>query len=199
MAIRKILKYPHDEAKLRAKSTNVRVFNKSIRRLIKDLKDTLVDSSGAGLAAPQIGVYERVALVRFGQDEGELRPPLVLVNPEIINASNPQKGFDGCLSIPDIITWDTVRPDSIEVTALDENGKHIQMKVSGIDARLVHHEIDHLDGILFLDRVEKVSDLYTIVETDEGEKAIRFDLLTSWLMTKDNSVRKIPVKNHNFG
>lgn len=199
MSVRKILKYPKDESPLRIKSSQVPTINKSIRRLIKDLKHTLEDSGGAGLAAPQIGVYERIVLVKFGQDEGEMQPPMVLINPEIVKASNPQRGFDGCLSIPNIITWQTIRPDTLELSALDETGKRIQIKANGIDARLVHHEIDHLDGILFLDRVEKVSDLYQVIETSDGEKLVRFDQLTSWLMSEDKLSTRVSSQTYRFG
>lgn len=173
MAVRKILQYPENESLLRKKSVMVKKVDKRIRRLVQDLKDTLEHhGGGAGLAAPQIGVYLRVAIVQFGQDEGEMQPPLALINPEIRQSSMPQKGFDGCLSIPGLVTWDTLRPDWLAFSALDERGKRIEMEVRGADARLVHHEIDHLDGILFLDHLQDLSKLYRVIETGEGQKLV---------------------------
>ncbi|MEP7293369.1 MAG: peptide deformylase, partial [Chloroflexota bacterium] len=164
MAVRKILKYPADNARLRLKSREVRRLDAETKALIADLKDTLKTQSGAGLAAPQIGVLERVALVRFGQERDEIAPPLVLINPEIVEARALGKGFDGCLSLPGLVTWDTVRPTWLVFRARCENGENIERRVEGIDAIVVQHEIDHLDGILFLDRMDKGGKLY-VVET----------------------------------
>lgn len=173
MALRKILQYPEDEKLLRQKSLAVQKVDKRIRKLVRDLKDTLEDSFGAGLAAPQIGVHERVALVKFGQEaEGGMREPITLINPQIISTGPDEKGFDGCLSIPGVVTWDTLRPSPLVFSALDEKGETFQMEVSGIDARVVHHEIDHLDGILFLDRIKDLNKVYRSIETEDGEKLI---------------------------
>jgi peptide deformylase len=188
MAVRKILIYPKDGSALRKKSTKVERIDKSVRELIRDLKDTLSYAGGAGLASPQIGVYQRVILVRLGQDEGKMKLPIALINPEIIKFGVPEKGFDGCLSFPNIYTWETIRPNSLVFSALDDTGKRLQLHVNGIDARLVHHEIDHLDGKLFIDLVQSASDLYKAIETPEGEKLVSFDLLTAWLMSKDRIV-----------
>ncbi len=170
MAVRKILLYPQDEARLRRKSAEVKRVDNEIKALITDLKDTLATQSGAGLAAPQIGVYKRVALVRFGQDTGEIQPPIALINPVIIESGEVGTGFDGCLSMPGWVTWDTIRPTWLTFRARDEHWKKIEMRVEGIDAIVVHHEIDHLNGVLYLDRMAKGGKLW-IEETDEnGEK-----------------------------
>lgn len=172
MAVRKILKYPADEAKLRRKSAEVKRLDAATKQLITDLKETLLAQPGAGLAAPQIGVPKRVALVRFGQGKGEgeekkeMEPPLTLINPVIEAAGELGKGFDGCLSIPGLVTWDTLRPTWLTFRARDENWQKIQMRVEGIDAIVVHHEIDHLNGVLFLDRLDQDGKLY-VVQTDE--------------------------------
>jgi peptide deformylase len=180
MTVRRILLYPQDERLLRRKSVKVKKIDKSIRQLIKDLKETLDDhGGGAGLAAPQIGVPLRVTIVRFGQDDEDMQPPLALINPEITLAGTLQKGFDGCLSVPGLETWDTLRPDPLEFSALDETGKKIKQELVGMDARLVHHEIDHLDGILFLDRVQDLHELYKLVQTEEGEKLVSMAELAS--------------------
>lgn len=173
MTIRKILQYPEQESRLRKKSVKVKKVNKQIRQLIRDLKDTLAHhGGGAGLAAPQIGVYLRVTVVQFGQDDDDIQPPLALINPEILEAGPEQKGFDGCLSIPKLVTWDTLRPDPLVFAALNEHGQHIEMEVRGADARLVHHEVDHLNGKLYLDRLQDLSKLYRLIQTDEGQKAV---------------------------
>ncbi|MCC7448482.1 MAG: peptide deformylase [Anaerolineae bacterium] len=172
MAVRKILKYPHDEARLRKKSAEVKRLDTDIKKLIGDLKDTLATQPGAGLAAPQVGIYKRVALVRFGQDKGEMEPPLALINPAIVDSGPLDKGFDGCLSLPGIVTWDTVRPSWLVFRARDEQWQKIEMRVEGIDAIVVHHEIDHLDGVLFLDRLDKDGKLYVSEIDANGEQKL---------------------------
>jgi peptide deformylase len=172
MPVRKILIYPQDEAKLRRKSQAVKKLDAETKALITDLKDTLATQAGAGLAAPQIGVLKRVVLVRFGQDQGDLGPVITLINPIILESGPIAKGFDGCLSIPGLYTWDTLRPSWLTFSARDENWKKIEQRVEGIDAIVVHHEIDHLNGVLFLDRMEKGGKLY-VPQTDEnGEQKL---------------------------
>lgn len=169
MAVRKILKYPQDEARLRRKSSEVKRMDAATKSLIQDLKDTLATQAGAGLAAPQIGVYKQVTLVRFGQDQGEMQPPLVLINPVIVERGEMVKGFDGCLSLPGLCTWDTLRPAWLVFTARDEQWHKIKMRVEGIDARVVDHEIDHLKGTLFIDRMDSASRLFVIKKGEDGE------------------------------
>ncbi|HLV34993.1 MAG TPA: peptide deformylase [Spirillospora sp.] len=168
MAVRKILLYPQDEAALRQKSNEVRRGDPQLQSLIQDLKDTLATQEGSGLAAPQIGVHKRVALVVFGQDEGELQPPLAIINPRIIQQGPLTRGFDGCLSVPGLYTWDTLRPQWLVFTARDEHWRKIQMRVEGADARGVSHEVDHLDGVLFLDHLDADSKLYIRQQDSEG-------------------------------
>ena len=171
MAVKRVMFYPADEAQLRQVSrpvTNLR--NKRLIRLIQDMKDTLASLPGAAIAAPQIGSLRRVAVVKFGQnDDADEEPMLTLVNPEIIEAGAPETGFDGCLSIPDIYTWDTPRPSWIRFRALGEDGAEVVRRVDGMDARVLHHEIDHLDGVLFLDRLQDPDELYTPVAGEDGQ------------------------------
>lgn len=172
MAVRDIVLYPKDEAALREKSVPVRRIDRRIRRLVQDLKDTLNDHpEGIGLAAPQINAHSRVVVVRLGggqDDETEPGSPLPLINPEIIKARNEEKGFDGCLSFPGLY-GETVRPHYLRVTGLDEAGKPFDRVFEGFDAAVVHHEIDHLDGVLFVDRVERLEDLYQVREDEHGK------------------------------
>ena len=172
MAIRDIVLYPENEAALRKKSEPVRFVNRRIKKLIKDLKDTLLDRpEGIGLAAPQINVHNRVIVVRLGdksEGKSEPGPPIALINPEIVEARRDEKDFDGCLSFPGLYA-ETVRPHYLKVTGLDEWGKPFIRIFEEFDAVLVHHEIDHLDGVLFIDRVATISDLYRVREDENGE------------------------------
>jgi len=172
MAVRDILIYPQHKAELRRKSEPVAGLNKKVMRLILDLKDTLLASSdGIGLAAPQINTHQRVVVVslRDASDEsGEPGPPIVLVNPKIIEASEVQKDFDGCLSFPGLF-GETSRPHRLRLTGLDEDGKSFDRVFEGFAAVVVHHEIDHLDGVLFIDRIENWDDLYTVQKNEHGE------------------------------
>jgi peptide deformylase len=172
MAVREIVLYSENEAALRQESEPVRGVNRRVKKLIKDLKDTLLaHSNGIGLAAPQINEHQRVIVVRLGghgEDGGEPGPPLAIVNPEIVEAGAEQRDFDGCLSFPGLYA-ETVRPHRLRVTGLDEWGKPLARLFEGFDAVLVHHEIDHLNGVLFIDRVAKVEDLYRLQEDENGE------------------------------
>lgn len=179
MTVRDILIYPKEEAKLRQKSAKVKKIDASIRELVADLKETLLANPGAGLAAPQIDVHKRVIVVRFGQESGEMEPPRELINPVILQAGPLAKGFDGCLSLPRVVTWDTRRPSWLKFRAQDVQGNFFEMRVEGIDAILVNHEIDHLDGVFFLDRMTDDGKLYIAVDTEEGEKLIPLDKLAT--------------------
>lgn len=172
MAVREIVLFSKNEAALRKESQPVRVVNRRIKKLIRDLKDTLATRpEGIGLAAPQINVHSRVVVVRLNsrnEEEQEPDPPIALVNPEIVEARQDEKDFDGCLSLPGLFA-ETVRPHYLRVRGLDEQGQPFDRVFEGFDAVLVHHEIDHLNGVLFIDRVTSVADLYRIEENEEGE------------------------------
>ena len=172
MALKPIVLYNENQAALRKKSEPVRVVNRRIKKLVKDLKDTLLDrGDGIGLAAPQINVHSRVVVVRLGgrnDDKSEPDPPIALINPEIIEAMDDERDFDGCLSFPGLFA-ETVRPHYLRVTGLDEWGKPFERVFEGFDAVLVHHEIDHLEGVLFIDRVTSIEDMYRVREDENGE------------------------------
>lgn len=171
MTEKDIVLYSKNEAALRKKSEPVRVVNRRTKKLIRDLKETLsTHPEGIGLAAPQINVHQRVVVVRLNnrnEEEKEPDPPIALINPEIIEAKNDQRDFDGCLSFPGLYA-ETVRPHYLRVKGLDERGQPFDRVFEDFDAVLVHHEIDHLDGVLFIDRVENVDDLYRVREDEEG-------------------------------
>ena len=172
MAVRKIISYFEDSDILRKKSQPVQRIDRKTIGLIKDLKDTLnANPDGVGLAAPQINVCQRTVVVCLGDNEGKNckpGPPIALVNPEILVAGDERKDFDGCLSFPGLF-GETIRPHYIRVTGLNENGEVFDSVFEGFDAVVVHHEIDHLDGILFIDRIGRFEDLYRIEKNENGE------------------------------
>jgi peptide deformylase len=172
MAVRGIVLYTDNKAALRKKSRPVKGVDRRVRNLMRDLNDTLEHSpAGIGLAAPQIGVHRRVIVVRLGSRNGsqmEPDPPIALINPKIVDAAEEQRDFDGCLSFPGLYA-ETVRPHYLRVTGLDERGKSFDRVFDGFDAVVVHHEVDHLDGVLFIDRVERLEDLYKVTTDGNGQ------------------------------
>lgn len=145
MAILKIIK--KDDPTLRKISRPVETITPRILQLLDDMKDTLHKAQGAGLAAVQVGVLRRVVLVEV--EPGEL---IELINPEIVSCSEErQEELEGCLSVPD--EWGiTDRPMTVTVRAQDRNGKFFEVTGSGLKARCLCHELDHLDGILYTDK-----------------------------------------------
>jgi peptide deformylase len=182
MSVREVLIYPQDETALRKQSESVCKTSPNIKQLIKDLKDTLsTHHEGIGLAAPQIGIHRRVVIVCLGEDiDGEwlAGPPIALVNPQIVKANDDRKDFDGCLSFPGLY-GETVRPHYLRVIGFDEDGKSLDQVFEGFNAVLIHHEIDHLDGVLFIDRIEKIDDLYRVSIDAEG-RVIRVPIAIYW-------------------
>lgn len=169
MAVRRVLQLgvAEDAERLRRRSVKVKRIDAGVKRLIADLLDTFHDNAAYGLAAPQIGEFYRVVVVALG----EKREPLVVVNPEIVKAAPEElKDFDGCLSIPHIYAH-TRRSAAIVVKGRDGEGRELKWKLEGFDARIVQHEVDHLDGVLFIDRLDDLGDLYTYktVSPAEGE------------------------------
>ncbi len=147
MAIRQIRMF--DDEILRKKSRPVTEVNDHIRKLLDDMADTMYNTqNGAGLAAPQIGILKRLVVMDMGQ--GLLK----LVNPVIIMQEGSQEVTEGCLSIPNV-SGRLIRPAKVTVKALDEYGKEIILNGTGELAKCFCHEIDHLDGILFIDKVKE--------------------------------------------
>lgn len=131
---------------LRQESARVKVVDDEVRAFIADLFETMEAAKGVGLAANQVGVARRIAVI---DAEGTR---LAMVNPRLVDPDGEETGEEGCLSIPDIF-GDVRRPDQITLEALDEQGKLYRMELTGLAARAVQHEIDHLDGILFVDHL----------------------------------------------
>jgi peptide deformylase len=172
MAVHKILLYPKDKIALRAISDSINTLNHHTRRLIRDLKETLLSrSDGVGLAAPQINAHVRVIVVRLGARDDwdrDAGPPISLINPEIIESGEELKDLDGCLSFPGLY-GETIRPHFLRVSAIAEDGKPFERIFSGFDAVVVHHEIDHLNGILFIDHIESLADLHRVYVDGSGK------------------------------
>ena len=138
---------------LRQQAAAVRTVDDEVRRLVDDLFETMRAAKGVGLASNQIGVARRVAVVDVGEEDP---PPLVLINPVILERSDEEEtAEEGCLSIPEIF-GDVTRPARVVVEALDQDGKKFRAEAHGYKARAIQHEIDHLDGILFLDHLSAV-------------------------------------------
>jgi peptide deformylase len=129
---------------LRQATVPVTEITDDIRRLIADMFDTMYHARGIGLAAPQVGRAERLAVVDVDDQ------PMVVINPEIVDRAGTAKAEEGCLSIPDIYA-DVERPKSVVVSALDAEGQPFEIEASDLLARCLQHEIDHLDGKLFVD------------------------------------------------
>jgi peptide deformylase len=137
---------------LRQQSAPVPAVDDAVRQLVDDLLETMRAAKGVGLAANQIGVARRIAVVDIGEDP----PPLVLINPVIVERDpEHETAEEGCLSIPDIF-GDVERHARVVVEALDRDGKPFRAEARGYKARAIQHEIDHLDGILFLDHLSAV-------------------------------------------
>jgi peptide deformylase len=133
-------------------------------QLIADLKDTLLcHANGVGLAAPQIGVHRRAIVVCFGAGRGKVHdPPIGIINPVILEAGRELLDVDGCLSLPGLYA-ETVRPHFVRLQGLDDSGQTFEWTLESFDAVVVHHEVDHLNGVLFIDRVSSPEKLFTDV------------------------------------
>ncbi len=147
MAIRKIV--TKESAILHSPCRPVEQFDDKLAQLLDDMHETLEKAQGLGLAAPQVGIRRRVAIV--ATESGEV---LEFVNPVILKSSGKQRDVEGCLSCPD--QWGyVVRPNKCKVRAQDRNGEFYEVSLTGLDCRCACHEIDHLDGHLFLELVDE--------------------------------------------
>lgn len=151
MAKRKIVLLGEDDA-LRKHSRRVEKFDKRLRTLLTDMAETMADADGVGLAAPQVGVLKRCVVIDTGDGLIEL------VNPEIIATEGSVVGAEGCLSIPGR-RCTVERPEKVTVIAQNRNGESIRLEAEGLLAVAICHEVDHLDGILYIDKmIEDVTD-----------------------------------------
>lgn len=158
MAIRNIRKY-NDEI-LRKKSKKVEKFDERLKQLLNDMAETMYQANGVGLAAPQVGVLKRVVVIDTGDGLIEL------INPVIVEQEGEQIEVEGCLSIPDVL-GEVKRPKKVKVYAQDRNGNNINVTGEDLLARAICHELDHLDGVLFIDKVIR------FVDKEEQDKEVK--------------------------
>lgn len=149
MAVREILQF--GDKTLKRVSRRVEAIDEEILSLAQDLKDTLYSTNGIGLAAPQIGILKRVILIDLREDS----KPIILVNPKIVKKIGKEEDIEGCLSYPGY-EGDVVRPKKVVVIGTELDGQDVEYTASGLLAKAFCHEIDHLDGILYTDRANKM-------------------------------------------
>lgn len=165
MAMRQII--TSENPILRQKAKKVHRFDASLQKLVDDMFETMHASNGVGLAAPQIALSIRVFVAEY---EGRR---VAIFNPEIVKAEGEERGQEGCLSIPGYVGNNIRRAAKIVVKGVDVKGKPVRVNAEGWFARILQHEIDHLDGILFLDRLDSPDDLLEAQpeEYEEAEEA----------------------------
>lgn len=162
MAVRKIRHLP--DRVLRKKAIRVAAIDRSVQRLIDDMIETMRDAAGVGLAAPQVGVSLRVIVFQMPEKE-----PVVLVNPEMVKASDEAEVTEACLSVPGYF-GQIMRFGAVTVKGLDRLGKRIRVKGTGLLAQALQHELDHLDGRLYIDRIESPEKLCKVEPEEPPEK-----------------------------
>lgn len=161
MALRQIVK--EGDSILRKKCRTVTEFNKKLWDLLDDMKETLAEAKGVGLAAPQVGILKRVVVIDLGDG------PVEMINPEIVERRGEREGMEGCLSIPG--KWGICkRPEYVRVQFRDREGDLYEMEGEELFAVCVCHETDHLEGILYTDHVIRMVDPSELEEADEDDK-----------------------------
>ncbi|MGA1867107.1 MAG: peptide deformylase [bacterium] len=152
MALYKIVIYP--DPMLKRKAEEVHNLDHNIIKTIKDMTNTMYASKGIGLAGPQVGILSRVAVIdtSFGKD---ISHPLVLINPRIIEQEGYVKGEEGCLSFPNMYA-PVARHERVLIEYIDKKGKEVRFEARDFLARVLQHEIDHLEGVCFIDRLSKI-------------------------------------------
>ncbi len=169
MTIRKILTIP--DPKLREKSSAVKKVDKDIKNLMDDMLSTMYDAPGIGLAAIQIGIPKRVIVMDLSK-EPDKKKPMYFINPEIIWKSNVNSSYEeGCLSIPNQFAK-IDRPDKCHIKYLDYNGHEKEIKAEGLLSTCIQHEIDHLNGVLFIDYLSKLKKDIIIKKVSKDKKEL---------------------------
>jgi peptide deformylase len=176
MALRKIVSIP--DPVLYRKARTITKFDKNLQTLIDDMIETMRDAPGVGLAAPQVGISERLIVIEYGEEEeneeGEIielpKKLYVMINPEIVKQSEETvMGVEGCLSVPGLV-GEVERSEEVQVKGLNRRGQPMKVKAKGWLARIFQHEIDHVNGVVFTQRATKVWK----PETEEEER-VQFD------------------------
>ena len=182
-----IVKYGHPA--LRQKGARIETITPEIKKLIADMFETMEENHGVGLAAQQVGIAKQLTVIdvravtdrpsTLELDGKSADPasimPLVLINPVVTPAGEPVTGGEGCLSFPEIF-GDVSRPATVDVKALDAKGKPITFRCGGLLARAVQHEVDHLNGVLFIDRMDKKTKTELQPELDNLQAATKKNL-----------------------
>ena len=169
MTVRRILTEPN--IILRQKSLPVEAVDKDLQKLMDDMLETMYAAPGIGLAAIQVGVAKRVIVMDIAQKDGP-KNPMFFINPEIIEKSNNNSTYEeGCLSVPGQFA-EIERPDKCHVKYLDYSGKKQEIKAEGMLATCIQHEMDHLEGILFIDYLSKLKQSMIIKKLSKQKKAI---------------------------
>ncbi len=154
MALRTVVTIP--DGVLRKKAHKVTNFDKDLTTLVDDMFETMRKAPGVGLAAPQVGISQKVIVVEYAEEEDKKPKSFAVINPEIIKTSaETELGIEGCLSIPNLV-GEVERFSAVVVKGSNQMGKPVRIKANGWLARIFQHEIDHLDGILFTDRATRV-------------------------------------------
>ena len=168
MTIRKILTEP--DPFLRQKSSEVDKVDDEIRKLMDDMLDTMYEAPGIGLAAIQVGIPKRVIVIDISKEEKKI--PLYFVNPKIIVKSKNNSTYEeGCLSVPGQFA-EIDRPDRCHISYLDYNGKQQELKAEGLLATCIQHEMDHLEGILFIDYLSKLKKSFIVKKLSKQKKSL---------------------------
>ena len=148
MALRQIRE--EQDPVLRKISKEVKEITPRIRQLVEDMAETMYHANGVGLAAPQVGILKRVIVVDIGMEE---KDPHIFINPVIYDQEGNERGVEGCLSVPGVTGW-IDRPGKLKLKALDLDGQEVTLEAEDYFARAICHEVDHLDGVLFIDRAD---------------------------------------------
>lgn len=169
MTIHKILTEP--DPILRKKSDNVEIVDDSLRKLMDDMIETMYEAPGIGLAAVQIGILKRIVVIDITKDDGK-RNPLFLVNPEIIfRSKNTSIYEEGCLSLPGQYA-EIERPTECIVKYINYTGESVELKTEGLLATCIQHEIDHLEGVLFIDYLSKLKKTMIIKKLSKQKESL---------------------------
>ena len=172
MSLRRILTVDADMAMLKQVSTPVAGVDDDLRALMNDMLETMYDAPGIGLAAIQIGVAKRVLVMDISRGEDAPREPRYFVNPEILWASEePAPYEEGCLSVPDIFD-EVERPARVGLRYIDYHGKVVEEEADGLFATCIQHEIDHLNGVLFLDHLSRLKRDRAIVKVRKAARVV---------------------------
>ncbi len=165
MSVREIRLF--DDPILRRKAKRVQIIDSSIHKLIDDMLETLRDAAGVGLAANQVGVPLRVCVIRLPETEEEI----VLINPQMVRKAGERVIPEGCLSIPGYVA-DIARAETVRVKGKDRHGKEIRVKGEELLAQALEHELDHLNGVLYIDHLESLDELRKVEPPSEEDEEV---------------------------